>query len=287
MNDIAQQWLNEQLIQKQELLVVLDRMAEPDPVRELKALKAMKDSADLYRGTEFNELASIGPCLVRLTGSNAPFLRKLLTFPEQNWGWLASAEHIDLKALTIHWRERMLIEEKGQRSLYRFQDNRVLARNLNALTVEQYPLLLGPLARALVWDGLAWQRFENPMPGLYPAPSPAPWLLSEPDDIAEAIQLHNLKSWLWEQHAETVAHLAEQTSVDNWLGIQHAKAKSWGWNSTAAIQFLLEQQLLSTLAAHPAWMPLPGESAEQHLARCHKEFSSSPSTPVPSASGVA
>jgi hypothetical protein len=268
MIEVAQRWLDDQQSQQRELLLVVDRLAEPDPIKGLFGADLMQDYVNLYQGSEFADLADVGPWLVRLTDAGAAFLYSLLETPNQHWGWLASAEHIDLSALAQHWRERMVIEENGQRALYRFQDNRVIARHLGELTEPQLPLLLGPLNSALYWDEQAWIGIDNPRPGNYPPPFETPWLdIPETAAIANEIRRHNLEQWLWQNHSTATACMAELQPLDSWLDEQLAKAQSWQWQSLESIQFLLEHQLDPGFADHPSWAALEGETPDAHLAR--------------------
>lgn len=273
MIELAQRWLDDQRSHQRELLLVVDRLAEPDPIAELFGAGLMQDYVNLYQGTEFADMADVGPWLVRVNDPDAAFFQTLLNNPERDWGWLASAEHIDLAILTQHWRERMLIDEQEQRALYRFQDNRVIARHLAELSETQRPLLLGPLTSALCWDGQTWRSINNPRPGLYPAPFEKPWQeLAEPEAVTQEILRHNLEQWLWQNHSTAAAQLAETQPLNSWLDAQLGKAKNWRWQPLERIQFLLRYQLDPALAAHPAWTPVENETADAHFARSSKEL---------------
>ncbi|MCU1718973.1 DUF4123 domain-containing protein [Pseudomonas sp. 5P_3.1_Bac2] len=271
---LAEQWLTEQLKQQRELFLLIDSLAEPNPVVELFTADLMQSYSNLYLGTEFSDMAEVGPWLVHLSQPNNALIQTLLQTPERHWGWLASAARSDIASISQHWRERMLIDEQTQRSLYRFQDNRVIARHLAQLSAEQRPLLLGPLASALCWDGQAWQSFENPKPALYPAPFAKPWQeLAEPEAISADIQRHNLEQWLWQEHSAATAELAETHNLSTWLDEQLVKAKQWDWHAQERIEFLLSQQLDPIIAADKRWAPLPAETADSHFERCRKQLS--------------
>ncbi len=268
MNDQVRQWLDEQQAQQRHLLLVIDSLAEPNPIQELFTRDLMRDYVNLYQGTEFADLADIGPWLVVLSVFEAADIQPLLDTPERNWGWLASVDRIDLSAITHHWRERMHVEEKGQRSLYRFHDNRVIARHLAELAPAQQPLLLGPLSSALCWDGEYWQCFDNARPGHYPAPFEAAWLtLPEPDTVVREIQRHNLTLWLWQNHSAATAQLAKTRVLSDWLDEQLDKAERWRWRSAERIQLLLRYQLDPALANHPEWPPYDHEAPNVHFSR--------------------
>lgn len=273
MIELAQRWLDDQRFQQRDLFLIVDRLAKPDPVNGLFGAGLMQDYVNLYQGTEFADMADVGPWLVRLTDTDAPFLHGLLEAPQQNWGWLASADSLDLPVLAQHWRERMLIDEQEQRALYRFQDNRVIARHLAELGETQRPLLLGPLNSALCWDGQAWQSIHNPRPGLYPAPFEKPWQeIAEPEAVTQEIQRHNLEQWLWQNHSAATAQLAETQPLSSWLDAQLGKAKNWQWQSLEHIQFLLQHQLQPALVEHSTWAVLENEKPDAHFARCSREL---------------
>ena len=273
MIEVAHDWIADQLAQQRELLLIVDRLAEPDPIKALFSADLMQDYVNLYQDTEFADMADVGPWLVRLHNPDAELMQTLLSTPEGDWGWLASAEHIDLAALAQHWRERMLLDEQEQRALYRFQDNRVIARHLAELSETQRPLLLGPLNSALCWDGQTWQSIHNPRPGLYPAPFEKPWqVLAEPEAVTQEILRHNLEQWLWQNHSVATAQLAETQPLSSWLDAQLGKAKSWQWQSLESIQFLLQHQLQPVLIDHSAWTALQGETPNAHFARTSREL---------------
>lgn len=268
MSDQVQHWLDEQQAQQRHLLLIIDSLAEPNPVQALFAGDLMQEYVNLYQGTEFADMADIGPWLVVVSVSATSQIRSLLDAPERDWGWLASAESIDLPALAQHWQERMRIDEQGQRSLYRFQDNRVVARHLAELTPTQRPLLLGPLNSALCWGGEHWQCFDNSSPGQYPAPFDAPWLtLPEPDTVVREIQQHNLTLWLWQNHSAATARLVETRLLSDWLDEQLDKAERWDWRSAERIQLLLRYQLDPALAKRPEWALRDHEDPDAHFSR--------------------
>ncbi|MCY1280019.1 hypothetical protein D9M70_287910 [compost metagenome] len=117
-------WLDEQRDQQRQLFLIIDRLAEPDPVQQLFAADLMQDYLNLYQGGELDDLADIGPWLVRLPDSHAPLLHNWLTEPDRH-------------------------------TLYRFQDSRVMAHHLLALRPEQRSGHLGQLSAALCRDGKA------------------------------------------------------------------------------------------------------------------------------------
>jgi hypothetical protein len=276
MNDRVDHWLSEQQAQSRPLLLVIDSLAEPTPLPSLFSTDLVHSYANLYQGTEVDEMAGAAPWLILLNGLNFTQLRSLTEAPEQNWGWLASVDHADMAALTQHWQARIFADEPGQRSLYRFQDNRIIARHLGELDASQRPLLLGPLASVLCWDGQDWQWFDNELPGEYREPFEKPWLsIPEPEQIQRAVAHHNLELWLWQTHTQATTRLAETQVVSDWLDHQLDKAKEWHWHSEPQLHFLLRYQLDPELADHPAWRPTAKETPEAHYSRVSSTLASS------------
>jgi hypothetical protein len=269
MNDPVRQWLDDQRGQQRQLLLVIDSMAEPNPVQELFAKDLMRDYVNLYQGTELSDLTDVGPWLVALSESEVMQLRTMLDAPEGNWGWLASASRIDLSVLGNHWQARMLIEELDQRALYRLQDSRVIAHHLSGLAPEQRHLLLGPLASALCWDGDEWSRFDNPVPAYCPPPFATPWLdLPEPPTTASQIRRHNFLQWLWQEFPTVTAKLAEHVLLDDWVDDQLNQAEHWHWHALEQQRFLLRYRMDPVLASHAFWIAQIAETPEQHFVRC-------------------
>ena len=276
MSEMVEHWLSEQQAQNRRLLLVIDSLAEPDPLPGLFSADLVHSYANLYQGTEVAEMASVGPWLIMLNELNLTQLASLTDAPEQNWGWLASVEHADMAALTQHWQSRIFADEQGQRSLYRFQDNRIVARHLAELDASQRPLLLGPLTSALCWDDHDWQWFDNEQPGEHPEPFEKPWLsIPEPEHVRHAVAHHNLELWLWENHTHATTKLAETRVLSEWLDRQLDKVKEWHWHSEPQLHFLLRYQLDPALADHPAWLPAEKETPEAHYSRVSSVLTSS------------
>ncbi|MFL1552260.1 DUF4123 domain-containing protein [Pseudomonas sp. D47] len=268
-------WLSEQHAQQRELILIIDRLAELNPIAQLFTAQVMNDYISLYQESEFSDLADLGPWLVRLDPTRISAITDLLNNPQQNWGWIVSTKDCDLKQIAQHWRDRMVIVEKDQRSFYRFQDNRVIAQDLGALNEQQLPLLLGPICSALYWDEQRWLSRNNPRPADYPPPFATPWLdLPEPESQLDENRRITLENWLWEMHSDaTLRQLSNSQELAPWLNMQLTQAKQWGWLSLESMQFLLEHRLNPELANHTVWDVLEGESPEKHFARCCRDFS--------------
>ena len=175
MSDALNNWLGEQARLNRVLILALDSLAEPNPVTSLYSAGLMQRSVQLYRGTQYAEFAPISPWLTELPSADAEAFRKLLDEPQRNWGWIGSMDKADLDSLTQHWRARMVIDEDGERSLFRFQDNRVIARCIANLSETERPVLLGPISSVLYWDEDQWKSADNAKLGVYTTPNPTPW----------------------------------------------------------------------------------------------------------------
>jgi len=264
-------WLTEQQKQQRQLLLIIDTVAAPNAVAMLFKHGPIRDYIRLFKDTEFESLLEHSPWLVRLDDSSVPALKHLLEAPERNWGWVASATHLDLNEVAQHWRDRMLISEAEQRWFYRFQDNVVIARHLSALSEAQIPLLLGPLNAALCWDGEHWQSVENNHPAVCPPPFATPWLeVPETPVASRTIQIRAIENWLWKNHPDATFHLP--MFVKDWVKQQLDLAAEWEWHEAEQILFLVEHQLDPESAQHAAWAKQQGETAEAHFARVQRAF---------------
>jgi hypothetical protein len=276
MSDALNNWLGEQTRLNRVLILALDSLAEPNPVTSLYSAGLMQRSVQLYRGTQYAEFVAISPWLTELSNPSADAFRKLLDDPQRNWGWIGSMDNADLDGLTQHWRARMIIDEDGERSLFRFQDNRVIARCIANLSETERPLLLGPISSVLYWDEEQWKSADNAKPGMYPVPNPAPWLRTpESGGQARSILRDNLKRWLLTYHVETAAELAETHVVSEWLEEQMDLMDLWQWKAPEQRELMLSRRLSPKCMEDIAWEPLPGETPEAHFARCQRVFADS------------
>lgn len=277
-----QGWISEQQAAGRELFLTIDRLAEPDLIPILFGLDLMQDYTNLYTGTDFDDLKDIGPWLIKIPSLKSSAFSFLFDTPEQNWGWLASADKLELTALCTHWRERMLITKAERKALYRFQDNRVIAHHLANLMPKQRPLLMGPLHSLLCWHQGEWAVWDNPTPAVQNSPTSTPWLdIPEPTETRNAIRQHNLQQWLWEQHPAAVTQLVQREPLQNWLQRQLETARQWNWESIEQLHFLLQHQLKPQVANQPFWAKQPGETAAAHYQRCRNALANIPSRSNP------
>lgn len=273
MREVADSWLADQQQCDRDLFLIVDRLAAPDPVVDLFSRGLMRDYVNLYQQAGWTELESVGPWIICVPDGLTSELDQLLCTPERNWGWLASAEQLDLVTLANHWHERLLIEQNGTVALYRFQDNRVIGHHLQQLTEQHLPLLMGPLQSALCWQQKGWLVTDNPNPDRYPHPVAKPWLdIPESAEVQRNILLHNFKQWLWTQHPVATSQRATLEPLEQWLDKQLDTAVAWDWLSLEQQRFLIRQRLDPSTANHPIWTALGGETADAHYQRCYQRL---------------
>jgi len=168
-------WLIEQHRADRLLCLVLDSQNERDMRQRWLKSSRYEQYASVYGETVVAELADTGPFLFTFDQPDDRRLDALLDRPDSHWGWLASLGQGELKAWVRHWQERLLVGTRPHQALYRFHDNRVLARALEHLPVEALPAYLGPAISVCYWQGSHWQSTDNPAPGTNPLPDSPPW----------------------------------------------------------------------------------------------------------------
>ncbi len=268
-HSLPRQWMTEQRRLGHSLCLVLDSADEHEIRQSLLKALPYGQYLSVYRETPVAELADVGPFIFVLDNPDDSRLHELLKVPERNWGWFASLQHGDLLALAEHWRERLMIGTRPRQALYRFHDNRVLARAVEYLPVEAYPAYLGPAISVCYWQGQHWASTDNPAPGACPVPDEPLWLQTPvPERQSMEIRLANAHRYLLAEHVEAYARLAEQQDHEAWLSSQLALADAWGWSVPEQLAFLLTQSLKApayTLPEH--WQVRPDENPIEHFER--------------------
>jgi hypothetical protein len=252
------------------LCLILD--GNHDARQSLLAGRNLAQYCSLYGETAVAELAAAGPVILLLEQVNEPALVDLLQHPEANWGWLGSLPGDDLSEVVRHWRDRLVVGATGSQALYRFHDNRTLARALAHLPNAQWPAFLGPLVSVCYWHAGHWCQSENPMPGEYPVPVPAPWL-NTPNPQAEVILHANILRYLLTEHSESLATLVEFQDPRVWLNqvLQHARA--WQWREPHQLEFLVVHRLEeATQGSVIRWPPMEGEAPADHFERVVEQW---------------
>ena len=270
---VLEQWLLEQSHTDRDLYMMLDSDAQPDERRALASELGAEQFRNLYVGTLANSMASSGPFLLRIGAVRHPTVQALLDMPERHWGWLASAASIDLDAIADHWRVRLVTHEHPTQAVYRFHDNRVLARALAYLQPEQRPAYLGPIASVCYWNAGQWITTDNPDPGAHPLPAEPAWLKTPTPAIIHAnVLFDNTRRYLVSKHTDALVSLAAQRDVDDWLWSVIELVHAWNWQQPEQVHFLLTQCLKAQDYRPPkSWEPAAGEEPAAHFERVYQQ----------------
>jgi hypothetical protein len=273
IDSLPHRWITEQRRFGHEICLVLNSENERDTRQLLLNSCQLEQYLGVYSATNIAALADAGPFIFTLDQPGDRRIDELLDHPQRNWGWLASVPKGDLRKLVSHWHERLIIGTRPQQALYRFHDNRVLARALEHLPVEAYPAYLGPAISVCFWNGTDWKTALSPAPGTYPVPDEPLWLRTPiPHPQATEIRRLNAHRYLLAEHLRAYVKLADLHDPDTWLCDRLALADAWGWLEPAQLEFLLIQSLQApafTLAPH--WQVRPDESPTEHFERVHRE----------------
>lgn len=269
IDSVVQRWLIEQHHADRLLCLVLDSQNERDMRQRWLKSSRYEQYASVYGETVVAELADTGPFLFTFDQPDDRRLDALVDRPDSHWGWLASLGQGELKTWVRHWQERLIVGARPHQALYRFHDNRVLARALEHLPPEALPAYLGPAISVCYWQGSRWQSTDNPAPGTYPLPDSPPWLhLPMPEEPAMEIRLANAHRFLLAEHVQAYAGLAGSQDPQIWLRERLTQAQAWGWLAPERLEFLLIQSLHTpTLAPH--WQPRPDETPDEHFDRVY------------------
>ena len=270
MQDMPGHWMAQQQQVGRHLCLILDgQSAARAP---LLAVRSLSDYCSVYGETVLAELAMEGPVILRLKQMNEPALGDLLQQPESNWGWLGSLPSDDLTAVTRHWRDRLLTGPEEAQSLYRFHDNRTLARALAYMSAEHWPAFLGPLISVCYWHEDRWRIADNPAPGENSLPDPVPWL-NTPNPNAEAILHANILRYLLAEHSEDLVAWVEFQDPRIWLSQVLEQARVWQWRGPERLEFLVVRRLEEAIRESVIrWQPLAGEAPADHFERVVEQW---------------
>ncbi|OPA90429.1 hypothetical protein BFW87_21615 [Pseudomonas fluorescens] len=265
MERMPDRWMTRQQQAGRRLCLIID--GHQDAREALLAVRSLSQHCSFYNETALAELATAGPVILLLDQVGEAALADLLQYPQSNWGWLGSLPDDDLAGVARHWRERLLVGPAGSQAVYRFHDNRTFARALAHLPNEHWPPFLGPLISVCYWSEDRWCQGDNPAPGEYPVPVPAPWL-STPNPHAAAILNANILRFLLTEHSESLAALVEFQDPRIWLSQVLEQARVWQWSGAQQLEFLVVRRLEeATRSSVIQWQPIPGETPMDHFER--------------------
>lgn len=267
------QWLNEQTRLARSTYLIFDSQGERETRQAMLTLEPAPQHVSVYSQTPISSMAAEGPSIFQINNAMKPLLASLIDTPERNWGWLVSCEGDQLMAMAEHWRARIIIGQRPEQALYRFQDNRVLTRALNHLAPEALPEYLGPIASVLYWNGQNWVAAENPAPGTYPVPANPGWLsVPAPTEQSRAILHSNIDRYLRGNHAPEIYELERNASISDWINAQLNAAEEWNWTAPEQLQFLITQRLKEEKGKIiKSWLPRQDETPEAHFERLSNE----------------
>ncbi|MBC3373012.1 DUF4123 domain-containing protein [Pseudomonas sp. SWRI92] len=268
-DSLPQQWLFEQQRLGHALCVVLDSENE-QPMRQALLKNSQFDCyLSVYSQTPLADLSEVGPFVFTFDNPHDKNINELFGRPATHWGWLASLPKGHLPKLVEHWRERLIIGQRPDQAVYRFQDARVLARALKHLPVEMHAAYLGPAASVCYWQGARWERVDNPGPGIHPVPAAPLWLqVPAPEQQAREIRRVNARRFLLAEHLDAYVKLAEHQDPDAWLRATLDQAEAWNWLAPEQLAFLLVKSLqVPAQTLTPQWQVCAGESPEEHFER--------------------
>ncbi|ALI07527.1 MULTISPECIES: DUF4123 domain-containing protein [Pseudomonas] len=266
---LPHRWLIEQQRLGHALCVVLDSENEHSVRQTLLKSRRPDQYLSIYAQTPVAELGDSGPFVFSVERPGDEPINELLNRPDNHWGWLASLPQGGLPRLVEHWRERLIIGERPHQVLYRFHDNRVLARALKHLPVEAYPAYLGPALSVCYWQDTGWASTGNPAPGTYPVPDSPLWLQmpATPQQATQA-RLLNARRFLLAEHVQAFATLAEQQDPEMWLRATLDQAGAWHWQTPEQLEFLLTQGLQAPAYSRASyWQVRPAEKPDEHFER--------------------
>lgn len=270
MEEMPHRWMAQQQQAGRRLCLILEGAHEA--CSALLAARSLSQHCRFYSETALAELSAVGPMIVLLEQVGEPALVDLLQQPQANWGWLGSLPADDLACVVRHWRERLLVGPQSSQAIYRFHDNRTLARALAHLPNEHRPTFLGPLISVCYWKEDRWCQAENPAPGKYPVPVPAPWLTT-PNPRAGAILHANILRFLLTEHSESLAALVEFQDPRIWLAHVLEQARVWHWCGAKQLEFLVVRRLEeATGNCVIQWQPMQAEAPMEHFARVLEQW---------------
>lgn len=268
-----EQWLETQAQRGRHLYLMLDGDGKTQQRNTLITELGSERCRNLYIGTAAVSMMDTAPYLFELQSTRCAALQELMAAPQDNWGWLASADSADIDALARHWQARLIAGERPNQALYRLHDNRVLGRALDFLQPEQRAAYLGLMTSVCYWQAGQWLVSDNPDPAPHPLPAEPAWLQTPvPRGISLGIQFDNARRYLIREHADELLALAQAEDIDSWLRSHLDLAHDWGWLEPEKIHFMLTRSLrLPSYFSSTTRLPKPEETPQLHYERLFLE----------------
>lgn len=270
-------WLTEQQQNQQAIYLMLDPLAEPNPVATLLTSQAIVGYTWLLHNTPYESLRYASPTIIQIADINNQGVQELINHPEQDWGWFFSTNpQVTMEQLIEHWQARLILIYKQQEVFYRFQDNRVIVRALKGIPPDKYYQLLGQINQVALWNKSEWQIYANESPIDYPLTTKENliWALPEPQEVTQQTNLENLFDWAINTFADEVFINAKfgGISFKEWLKEQLSLLDTWQWHEESQMLFMIEQRLDYEQRQSVEWQPLPQEPPTQHYERVKARF---------------
>lgn len=270
-------WLTQQQQTQQAIYLMLDPLAEPNPVATLLTNQAIISYEWLLHKTPYESLRYASPTIIQIADINNQGIKKLINHPEQNWGWFFTINpQVTMEQLITHWQARLTLIYEQQEVFYRFQDNRVIVRALKAIPNDQYFQLLGQINQVALWDENEWQIYTNEVPRDYALTTNENliWALPEPANVVQQVRLENMFDWAINTFADDVFIQAKFGGVPfkDWLKEQLALLEKWQWPKEEQALFMIEQRLDYEQRQSSEWQPRPEETPQQHYERVKARF---------------
>lgn len=275
MNSIVN-WLTEQQQNQQAIYLMLDPLAEPNPVATLLTNQAIMGYTWLLHNTPYESLRYASPTIIQIADINNQGVQELINHPEQDWGWFfTTSRQVTMEQLIAHWQARLTLIYEQQEVFYRFQDNRVIIRALKGIPKDQYFQLLGQTNQVALWHENEWQIYTNETPREYILTTKENliWALPEPAKVTHQVLFNNLHDWLMNTFSlDTLTQSAIEPNIPDWLEAQITLAETYQWHTQSQCQYLIEQKLIAEQAHSEQWQPLDGETPETHYQRMQSLF---------------
>lgn len=183
-SDLLMPSLPEDLPWGQKAYLLMDGISLTDAQHKLYEWSVNPQFVSLYRGTRWNALSDVSPCLIQIDGLSDPILQCFVESAQEEWGYLVFSD-ADFKE--VHHHLRWLISVRapsGESLLLRLADPAVG----HALLEAGDPRLFGPIKHVCLPDclqGVWWQHHRAGAPSERNEEKPYALCEDEMDALAE------------------------------------------------------------------------------------------------------